>query len=68
MQLKIILLNGGQRMLEIDGRLINLRNVLFAQPEEKGQTKLTFTDGRAITVYQDYEIVKAAILKLVRGW
>ena len=55
-------------VLEIDGRLINLRNVLFAQPEEKGQTKLTFTDGRAITVYQDYEIVKAAILKLVRGW
>tara|TARA_R100001510_G_C7593250_1_gene162268 strand:+ start:244 stop:414 length:171 start_codon:yes stop_codon:yes gene_type:complete len=50
-------------MLEIDGRLINLRNVLFAQPEEKGQTKITFVDGRAITVYIDYKVVKMAICK-----
>lgn len=70
MLLKIILHNGelSMSMLEIDGRLINLGNVLFAQPEDKGQTKIVFTDGRAITVYQDYKIVKAAILKLVRGW
>jgi len=53
-------------MLEIDGRLINLRNVLFACSEEKGQTKITFVDGRAITVYQDYKIVKMAILKFAR--
>lgn len=55
-------------MLEIDGKLINLRNVLFACSEGEGVTKITFTDGRAITVYQDYKIVKTAILKLVRGW
>ena len=50
-------------MLEIDGKLINLKNFMFACPDGETTTKLVFVDGRAITVYASYEVVKMAILK-----
>ena len=54
-------------MLEIDNKLINFQNMLFACSEGDGVTKITFVDGRAITVNQDYKIVKMAILKFARS-
>ena len=63
MQSKTIHLNGGLNMIEIDGKLINLRNVLFACSEDKGVTRIVFVNGKDINVHIDYKVVKMAMLK-----
>ena len=50
-------------MIEIDGKLINLRNVLFACSEDKGVTRIVFVNGKDINVHIDYKVVKMAMLK-----
>jgi hypothetical protein len=66
MRLRIILVNGGLDMIEIDGHYINLRNVLFACPEDQYKCKIAFVDGTAIIVNVEYKTVKLVMLKFYR--
>ena len=53
-------------MIEIDGILINLQNVLYVRSGgNRNQTKIVYINGQEELVNATYKIVKMAIMKRV---